>query len=131
MSKSAEFESLYAAADAAGMEAVAGARVVPMVVGSPTTPFGSDIDPNKPTYFVEDGACGFAWVNIKPGNCGFANWLKNQKLARPDSYYGGVSVWVSKFSQSVQKKEAYARAFANVIEDSGLVKSAYAQSRMD
>ena len=35
-----------------------------MVVGTPTTPLGDDIDYSKDTYYVADGMCGFAWINI-------------------------------------------------------------------
>ena len=31
----------------------------PMVVGTPTTPLGDDIDYSKDTYYVADGLCGF------------------------------------------------------------------------
>ena len=31
----------------------------PMVVGTPTTPLGDDIDYSKDTYYVADGMCGF------------------------------------------------------------------------
>ena len=30
-----------------------------MVVGTPTTPLGDDIDYSKDTYYVADGMCGF------------------------------------------------------------------------
>ena len=30
-----------------------------MVVGTPTTPLGNDIDYSKETYYVADGLCGF------------------------------------------------------------------------
>ena len=29
-------------------------------------PLGDDIDYTKDTYYVADGMCGFAWINIKP-----------------------------------------------------------------
>lgn len=61
-------------------------------------------------------ACGFAWIVIRPGNCKFANWLKKEKSASKH-YNGGVSLWVSKFGQSHDKKKAYARAFADTIEN--------------
>lgn len=79
---------------------------------------------------VNDGVCGFAWVNIKPGNCRFANWLKKNDLGRIDSYYGGVTIWVDEFNQSLERKEAYARAFADVILESGIEKC-YIGSKMD
>jgi len=59
--------------------------------------------------------CGFAWIVVRPGNCAFAKWLKKNKGA--DKHYnGGVSIWVSKFGQSHDKKKTYARAFADTIE---------------
>lgn len=117
-----KYEKLYREAHAAGMEAVNALEVTPMTVVDPAT---------GQKWRVDDGVCGFAWVNVKPGNCKFANWLKKSGNGRRDSYYGGVTVWVSAFNQSMQKKEAYARAFAKVVGESGEVKSAYASSRMD
>jgi len=125
-----EFENIFEAADTAGREAVSKLDVRPMVVGHAGV-FDSKIDQTKPVYYVADGVCGFAWVNIKPGNSKFANWLKKKGLARSDSYYGGVTIWVSEFNQSMQKKEAYAYAFAKVVDEAGVVKQAYASSRMD
>lgn len=125
----AEMKALYENAHEAGINAVANLKVVPMIVGEETNLFSGKIDYNKSTHFVEDGVCGFAWVNVKPGNSKFANWLKKNKLARSDSYYGGVTVWVSAFNQSMQKKEAYASAFSKVLENAGI--NAYSDSRMD
>lgn len=121
--------SLYAKADAAGRAAVEKLEVVPMVVGQAKGVFGNDIDYSKPTYYVADGPCGFAWVNVKPANSKFAKFLKERLNARNDSYYGGVCLWVRDYNQSLQKKEAYAYAFARVLQEEGL--KAYASSRMD
>lgn len=74
-------------------------------------------------------ACGFAWVNVKPGNSKFANWMKKNKLARK-SYYGGVDIWVSLGgSQDMEKKYAYAAAYANVLVENGI--RAYPDQRLD
>lgn len=78
---------------------------------------------------VNDGVCGFAWVNIKPGTSKFARYLKAKGIARKDSYYGGVTYWVSHFNQSYEKKMSYARAFANVLEKNGI--KALAMGRLD
>lgn len=78
---------------------------------------------------VSEGVCGFAWVNVKPGNSRIAKALVAANLARKDSYEGGVTVWVHEFNQSMARKEAYARAFAKVLTDAGI--RAYASSRMD
>jgi fermentation-respiration switch protein FrsA (DUF1100 family) len=123
-----DFQELYDRARAAGYEAVAQLNVAPMVVQKHTDPL-NDNSPVVQSWVVEGGPCGFAWVNIKPGNCSFANWLKKNKLARSDSYYGGVTVWVSEFGQSMARKEAFAYAFAKVISEAGI--RAYASSRMD
>ena len=111
-------KDLVARAEKAGRDAAETARIDPMVV-----------EDGQKNYFVADGVCGFAWINIKPGNCGLAKYLKNEKKARPDSYYGGVTVWVSDYGQSMQKKEAYAYAYAQVLRTDGY--NAYAASRMD
>lgn len=121
--------AIYAKADAAGREAVEKLRVVPMVVGHAKGIFSNEIDYSKETYFVEDGVCGFAWVNVKPANSKFAKFLKLNLRARNDSYLGGVSLSISQYNQSLQKKEAYAYAFAKVLNEAGI--RAYANSRMD
>lgn len=129
MRNNVQFEAAYNKATAAGRAAGQAAVPAPMVVGTPTTPFGNDIDPNEKTYYVADGVCGFAWVKITPGNCAFANWLKKNKLART-AYQGGVDIWISAFGQSMQRKEACAAAMAKIFRDDLGVK-AYAGSRMD
>ncbi|MBA87721.1 MAG: hypothetical protein CMB16_00440 [Euryarchaeota archaeon] len=124
-----DFNDLYVKADLAGVKAGNDALPTPMVVGSPTTPLGDDIDPKKPMYFVNDGVCGFAWVNIKPARGKFITWLKSMGIGRKDSYYGGYTIWVSGFGQSYERKNAYANAFAKVLNDNGI--KAYAMGRLD
>ena len=70
-----------------------------------------------------------AWINVKPGNSRFANFLKAQKIARPDKYEGGVIIWVSAGGQSYQLKKAYAAAYAGVLREHGI--NANSNSRMD
>ena len=121
--------TVYADAHAAGMAAGNGCTPTPMVVGQPTTPLGNDIDYEKDTYYVEDGVCGFAWVNIKPARGAFVKYLKQNGIGRKDEYYGGYTVWVSGFGQSLARKENDARAFTEVLRKNGL--TAYNMSRMD
>ena len=121
--------TVYAEAHAAGMAAGNGCTPTPMVVGTPTTPLGNDIDYSKETYYVADGPCGFAWINIKPARGKFVKYLKDNNIGRKDSYYGGYTIWVSGFGQSLDRKSAYARAFVKVLNENGL--KAYAMSRMD
>jgi len=121
------FERLYAAADAAGKAAADAIVPIPMVVGTPTTVLGSDIDYSKPTYFVEGGVCGFAWISFK-GNTAFGRWAKSTGLATK-GYPTGLTIRANGYGQSLQRKEAYAQAFAAVLREGGV--TAYAESRMD
>ena len=113
-----QFYHIWQQAEAAGNEAVAKLKVVPMSVVS-----------GNNSYFVSDGVCGFAWVIVKPGTSKFARWLKKTGKARTDSYYGGVCIWISDFNQSEQKKYAFASAMAKVFSEAGF--TAYAMSRLD
>ena len=82
------------------------------------------------TYDVAEGMCGFAWVNISPARGKFVNYLK--KLGKGHkSYHGGWDYWVSslELGQSIERKEAYATAFANVLKEWGI--NAMMMSRLD
>lgn len=129
------FGSICEEADAAGIEAVKNATIVPMIVGQETALFSGKLDYSKPTYHVEDGVCGFAWVNVYPANKGNTKLGKEERRVleahgfRKDVYGKAYMLWISAFDQSMQKKEAYAAAFAKVLRAHGI--SAYSQSRMD
>lgn len=123
----AEMQALYDRALLAGVEAANACVPTPMVVTQHANPF----DTRSAVLFrdvVSDGVCGFAWVVIKPATSRFARWLKDRRLART-GYGGGVHIWISDYNQSMQRKEAHARAMARVLEMSGI--NAYADSRMD
>jgi hypothetical protein len=150
-----KFQLAVREATAAGNAAVEAAHVAPMVVGTPrdmgASLMGDDsggFDPNEPVYYVADGPCGFAWVNVKAKATEgrqFMNWLKGSvKSTAPasevlnglgvhsPSYYGGLDLWVRGFGQSMQKKEAFAQAFSDSLNAAGfdgLVT--YSMSRMD
>ena len=123
------FNQIWKEASEAGHRAVREMKpITPMVVQQ----HASVLDDNSPVvqeWVVPDGPCGFAWVNVKPGNSAFARWLKEKEYARKDSYYGGVTYWIGEFGQSIRKKEEYAYAFANVLRKYDI--RAYASSRMD
>lgn len=122
-----DWKTLYEKANAAGVKAATEHNPTPMVVQERQHPLGVPLgdlmmsDEENPVVKqyepISDGVCGFAWIQIKPGNHSFANWLKKNNLARPDSYYGGVSIWVHEFRQSYEKKRAYAGAFAKVVNE--------------
>ena len=120
--------ALLREARTAGLAAGDAATPTPMVVGTPTTPLGDDIDPDKQTYYVPDGVCGFAWVVIRPGNSSIARAAK--KLGIGDSAYGGgMAVWIHDHGQSMERKQRHAAAYADVLRAKGI--NATSQSRMD
>ena len=121
-------EKLLEKAHLMGMDAGRSVGVTPMVVGSPSTPLGSDIDPSKPTYFVESGVCGFAGVVIKPARGKFVSLLKKCGLGWKH-YYGGFYMTCREFGQSLARKEAYCEAFASILGEAGI--RCYVDSRMD
>jgi hypothetical protein len=114
----AEFEKLYLNAWLAGREAARNCKPRPMIV---TTAEGDWID------YVDDGACGFGWVNV-PGNTSFGKWLKKNNRARPD-YPTGLSIWISDYGQSYERKAAHAGAMAAYLQGKGI--KCYAGSRLD
>ena len=123
-----EVKSILSEAKMAGIDSGNEAQPTPMIVGTPTTPLGNDIDPNKTTYFVAGGVCGFAWVNIRPGNSSFARPAVKLGVAIK-SYYGGVEIWIDGHGQSLERKTKHANAFAEVLQQHGI--NAYANSRID
>jgi hypothetical protein len=128
MTKYAKFELAYNKAAVAGKAAGEYAVPEPMIVVQHADPTNDRSAPVK-AWHVPDGPCGFAWVNVRPGNSSFARWLVKNKLARP-AYHGGVDIWISAFNQSVTRKEACANAMAEVLRTELGVR-AYAGSRLD
>lgn len=124
-----EFQDLFDSAMNAGRAAALAATPHPMIVGTAKSLFGTDIDHTQPVFHVPEGVCGFAWIIVKPGTSAFAKWLKASGRARPDSYYGGVNIWIRDYNQSMTRKEAHANAMASVLTKAGV--NAYAMSRMD
>jgi hypothetical protein len=123
-----EIEELFKFADSVGKNAVAAMNVTPMVVQKHSDCM-DDGSPVVQSWVVDDGVCGFAWINIKPATSKFAKWMVFKGLARIDEYAGGVTYWIKDYNQSMQKKETYAHAFANALAGAGI--KCYADSRMD
>jgi hypothetical protein len=122
------YEEIYSEACIAGRNAVASTQVQPMIVTQHSNPL-DDSSKVVRQYYVEDGACGFAWVKIRPARGKFVKWLKDNRIGRPNSFEGGYDISISDYNQSLQKKETYATAFAKVLVSKGI--NAYSQSRMD
>lgn len=122
-----DWQALYDKAHAAGLAAGQGIIPVPMTVVQHENPLNDD-SPITRQWHVSEGVCGFAWVTVRPANSSFALWLKKQQLGSK-AYHGGLQIWVHQFNQSMERKEAYAHAFASVLTAHGI--SAYAGSRLD
>lgn len=122
-----QVKEIYIQAHNAGNSAVQSATITPMVVTQKANPLNDSSDTVK-QWYVEDGICGFASVIVKPANSKFAKFLIENQLGRK-SYTGGVHMSVRDFNQSLQKKEAYAHAFAKVLRDNGI--NAWSESRID
>ena len=123
-----KFTEIYNDAHTAGTIAAAECTPVPMVVQEHENMM-DDSSPVVKQYYVADGVCGFAWINVRNGNSSFCRWLKKTEKGHTDSYYGGVSIWVHDFGQSMTRKQSYAHAFTRVLNDNGI--KARSMSRMD
>lgn len=122
-----DLQALFNAADKAGRNAAESVVVKPMIVVGRENPL-DDNSAIKESYYVPSGPCGFASIVIRPGNCAFANFLKNNYGAYKH-YYGGTNFPVRDYGQSIQLKEAYAYAFAKVVNEAGIKASV--DSRLD
>jgi hypothetical protein len=128
MGKKMEMRELFSRAKAADMEAGKAAVPPVMVIAEADVLSGAPL-PGGKRWVEPEGPCGFAWVNVKPGNSSFARWLVKNGYSSGKSYYGGVDIWVSEFNQSMVRKEAAANAMARVLSEAGI--RAYPMSRMD
>ena len=81
MTRETEFQTLYDAAMDAGHKAAYASRPRPMIVGQETEFMSGKLDYSKPIEVVNDGVCGFAWINMKPATSAFAKWLKANRTA--------------------------------------------------
>lgn len=121
-------------------EAVAaGEAAAAATVPRPMTVYEANLDDTPKAggkaWFVPSGLCGFATIHVRPATSAFARWAKKAGVGRTDSYYGGLSIYVhakcatGPYSQSVEIKEAWARAAAAVLKAHGI--PATVSSRLD
>jgi hypothetical protein len=110
-------EQIYSEAHNAGMVALNKCVPRPMVVNA--------VDKS---YYVEDGLCGFAYIIIRPARGQLISWLKKNNIGRKH-YNGGYSIFVGEGDQSVAKKEAYAKAFAEVLKKYDI--NCHVETRLD
>jgi hypothetical protein len=123
----AKMEEIYLEAVAAGKAAATEVVPVAMVVQQHAQVF-NDNSPVVKSYVVEGGVCGFAWIAIRPSNSRFALFLIG-KGARKSEYERAVCYSVRDYGQSMTRKEAFAGAFAGVLQKYGI--NAWMQSRID
>ena len=121
-------QTIYRLADMEGRKAGETVACQPMIVSQHVN-MADDNSPVAKQYFVADGVCGFGWVNVRPGTCAFAKWLVKNGKGRVSHYEGGVHVNSPLMTQSLTRNEAYAMAFAKVMNENGI--KAYGQSRID
>ena len=63
---------------------------------------------------VTGGVCGFASIHLSNGRSSFAHWAKKHAGFTKD-YRKGLSLWVSRYGQSMERKAAFAGAVARVL----------------
>ena len=113
------FFQLFMNAKTAGEKAMLEATPQPMLVAGGARP-----------YLVEGGVCGFAWVNVYGIRSNSKLGKKLEQLGfRKNSYEKAYQYWIFDGGQSMERKEAYAYAMADVLRAAGL--RAYGGSRMD
>ncbi len=76
---------------------------------------------------IEAGMSGFAWVYFA-GNTSFGKWAKKSGIAS-EHHPKGLHVWVGEFNQSMERKRAYAMAYAEVLRSHGI--TAHSGWRLD
>jgi hypothetical protein len=120
---------VIAEAEVAALAAMKSAKTTPMTVQQHASPF-NDASPVVKSWHVPEGPCGFAWVHISPARGPIVAELKKQGKGHK-SYHGGwdVSMVHLTQTQSVEIKEAGARAYAEVLKANGV--TCYADSRLD
>lgn len=123
-----EMKEMFEKAHAVGMDALQKKIPTPMIVAQHANCM-DDSSPVTKSWFVDGGVCGFAWVHISPARGPFVKWCKDNGIGHK-SYYGGFDISVREGGQSLERKLAYAEAFATALRAFG-VTSAYADSRMD
>ena len=124
---------ICAAAHIRGMEALEKCKPTPMIVSQHNNPL-DDNSPVKKAWYVPQGVCGFAWVNVKFKNKEsrlFINQLKraHDRRFKKDDYYGGFTYWCHEGGQSYELKMAFASAYAATLRKFNIL--ANASGRLD
>lgn len=130
-----DFETRWTEACKKAEEAFIACKPIPMIVGQAESIFSNRIVPGT-EEIVNDGVCGFAWVNIKPARGDFVKQLKMRNIGNK-GVYGGYTISFYEIcskhrgSQSMQRKEAACRAFVENIKFYYPNLKIWVESRLD
>ena len=114
---------LFTQAVMAGNKAGEEAIPRPMIVT------GGILGGKKESWYVSEGMCGFAWVDVPDKTCELAQYMMIFERGYSDYPKVHAKYWVSEFNQSYERKLAYAKAMAKVFRDAGF--EATYDSRLD
>ena len=124
------FQAVFQEAKSAAQKAFSEAKATPVIWGSPSTPFGNDVDFSQP--WSVGVMSGFAWVHIyEDGRKAKGKEIKAAGIKRDD--YAGA-FYISSYDlgcggQSMELKSAGCQAAAEVFQKYGY--RAYAGERLD
>lgn len=125
-------ESIFNKADQCAQKAFDACVPTPMVVGQASGLFGSGMVAGTEEV-IDDGVCGFAWVQINPARGDFVNFCKRNNIGDKGTYKGwtiSMGTYGNRYNgQSMERKEAAGTAFADVLKSHGI--NAFMTSRMD
>ena len=114
--KKAFYESVHAAAHAAGREAAQAAVLPQFGAVQHANPLDDSSEIVK-VWNQPFELCGFASVQVKGANKGYGKWLVSSGTGETDTWNGGACFWVSSFGQSHGRKVAYASAYADTVKE--------------
>ncbi len=124
-----EAKALYDKAHKAGMEASAAITPTPMRVVQHAQPFNPLSAVVKDYGVINEGACGFGWVEIRPSRGGFATFCKKKGIGRYSEYSRCWMISSPLMTQSYERNVTYASAFSAVLREAGI--DAFGNGRMD
>jgi hypothetical protein len=101
------WEEIYSIAHRAGLAAADEYTPTPMILSA------GSIEP--------DGLCGFAIIELPDGRTSFARWLR--KTSKTGTGRRSARIYYSHDSQSVERAEQFANAFARVLRLNGITCS--------
>lgn len=108
------YQKMWNEAQKAAARASVKVTPTPMIVQQHASPL-DDGSPVVKEWFVKGGVCGFGWVEVRPANSKFANWLKRRDIGRYSSYSRCIHLSAPGMTQSMTRNEAAARAMAEVL----------------